>query len=46
MGSIKLKLIVAKDVKHGIGRDNDMPWNLPKELSYFKKITTHSTNPL
>ena len=46
MGSIKLKLIVAKDVKHGIGKDNDMPWNLPKELSYFKKITTHSTNPL
>ena len=46
MGSIKLKLIVAKDVKHGIGKDNDMPWKLPKELSYFKKITTHSTNPL
>ena len=46
MDTLKFKLIVAKDAKHGIGKDNDMPWTLPKELSYFKKITTHSNNPL
>jgi dihydrofolate reductase / thymidylate synthase len=43
---ISLKLIVAKDIKNGIGKNQDMPWHLRKELSYFKKITTESNNKL
>jgi dihydrofolate reductase / thymidylate synthase len=40
------KVIVACDSKNGIGKDNDIPWKLTKELQYFKKITTYKTNPL
>ena len=40
------KLIVACDNKHGIGKDNEIPWKLTKELQYFKKITTHSNYPI
>lgn len=40
------KLIVACDTKNGIGKDNDIPWKLTKELKYFKQITTHSNNQL
>lgn len=39
------KLIVACDTKNGIGKNNDIPWKLTKELHYFKKITTYSNNP-
>ena len=40
------KVIVACDLKNGIGKNNDIPWKLTKELQYFKKITTHRVNPL
>ena len=40
------KLIVACDSKNGIGLNNTIPWNLSKEIQYFKKITTHTTNPI
>ena len=40
------KLIVACDTKNGIGKDNDIPWKLSKELKYFKQITNHSNYPL
>jgi dihydrofolate reductase/thymidylate synthase len=40
------KLIVACDTKNGIGKDNDIPWKLTKELKYFKEITSHSNDPL
>jgi dihydrofolate reductase / thymidylate synthase len=40
------KVIVACDLKNGIGKNNDIPWKLTKELKYFKKITTHTTTPL
>ncbi|WP_413378638.1 dihydrofolate reductase [Alkalihalobacillus sp. 1P02AB] len=26
-----------------IGKDNDMPWHLPNDLQYFKKVTSGST---
>ena len=35
----KLSLIVATANNRIIGKDNDMPWHLPADLSYFKKTT-------
>ena len=32
--------IVAISKNHAIGRDNQIPWYLPADLKYFKKITT------
>lgn len=34
-----LKLIVCIDQKNGIGKNNQLPWNLPKEMEHFKKTT-------
>ena len=34
-----ISLVVAYDQKHGIGKNNQMPWHLPSELAYFKSIT-------
>ena len=32
-------LIVAYDNNRGIGKNNDLPWYLPKDLAYFKAST-------
>ena len=34
-----LSMIVAHANNRIIGKDNDMPWHLPADLSYFKKTT-------
>ncbi len=34
-----LSMIVAHANNRVIGKDNDMPWHLPADLAYFKKIT-------
>lgn len=34
-----LSMIVAKAANHTIGKDNTLPWHLPADLKYFKKIT-------
>jgi len=34
-----ISLIAAMDQKRLIGADNDMPWRLPADLAYFKKVT-------
>lgn len=34
-----LSMIVAHANNRIIGKDNDMPWHLPADLAYFKKIT-------
>lgn len=36
---MKLTLIVAYADNRVIGRDNDLPWKLPGDLSHFKKST-------
>ena len=41
-----MKLIVAFDTKNGIGKDNTIPWFIKSELSYFKKVTTYTNDPL
>lgn len=32
-------MIVATANNNVIGKDNDMPWHLPADLAYFKKVT-------
>ena len=34
-----LSMIVATADNNIIGKDNDMPWHLPADLAYFKKVT-------
>lgn len=35
----EIHLMVALDPDHVIGRDNDLPWRLPKDLQHFKRMT-------
>lgn len=34
-----LSMIVATADNNIIGKDNDMPWHLPADLAYFKRVT-------
>ncbi|MFD1206135.1 MULTISPECIES: dihydrofolate reductase [Sporosarcina] len=34
-----LSLLVAHDLNRVIGYENQMPWHIPEELKYFKKMT-------
>jgi dihydrofolate reductase len=34
-----VSLIVAAATNHGIGKNNQLLWHLPKDLQFFKKIT-------
>ena len=34
-----ITLLVAHDLNRVIGVDNKMPWHIPEELGYFKKVT-------
>eukprot|EP00092_Neocalanus_flemingeri_P032222 GFUD01035022.1.p1 GENE.GFUD01035022.1~~GFUD01035022.1.p1 ORF type:complete len:196 (+),score=72.92 GFUD01035022.1:81-668(+) len=36
---VQLKLIVAVCAENGIGKDNNLPWRIKSELSYFAKMT-------
>ncbi|WP_435275798.1 type 3 dihydrofolate reductase [Psychrobium sp. nBUS_13] len=36
---MKIAMIAAMAKNRVIGKDNKMPWHLPEELAYFKKIT-------
>lgn len=38
-----LSLIVAKSENNVIGKDNQIPWRLSKDLKYFKKCTLNHT---
>ncbi len=35
----KVSIIVALAKNHVIGKDNQIPWHIPADLQYFKKIT-------
>jgi dihydrofolate reductase/thymidylate synthase len=37
-----MNLILAVDLKNGLGRDNKLAWNIPEELNIFKEKTTNS----
>ena len=36
---MKISLVAAMANNRVIGKDNSMPWHIPSELKYFKKIT-------
>ena len=36
-------LVVAHDLGRLIGRDGDLPWRLPNDLQYFKRLTLGQT---
>ena len=38
-----ISLIFATDPNHLIGSDNDLPWNYPEDLKYFKQTTLHKS---
>ena len=35
-----ISFLLAMDEKQLIGKDNDLPWHLPADLAYFKRMTT------
>lgn len=37
---MSFSMIFAMDNNRLIGRDNDLPWHLPADLAYFKRVTT------
>jgi len=37
---MRLSIVVAMDKNHLIGKGNGLPWYLPADLAFFKKITT------
>lgn len=37
---MKISIVVAHDQHLAIGRNNEIPWHLPNDLKYFKKITS------
>lgn len=40
----KIYLIVATDLKGGIGLKGKLPWNLPGDMEFFKKTTIQTEN--
>lgn len=34
-----ISLLVAMDQNRTIGKDNDLPWHLPADLAFFKRVT-------
>ena len=39
MSSLELSIVCALAKNRVIGRDNQLPWRLPADLAYFKKLT-------
>lgn len=37
---MRVSTIVGVGKNHAIGQNNDIPWHLPADLKYFKKVTT------
>lgn len=34
-----ISMIACIDSKHGIGSNNQLPWHLPEDLRYFRRVT-------
>jgi dihydrofolate reductase len=42
MGPARFSMVVAADEARGIGKSNRLPWRLPGEMAYFKRITSNA----
>ena len=40
MKNLPINIILAMDEENGIGKNGGIPWNIPSDLKYFKKVTT------
>ena len=40
---MKIKLIVAASENNVIGVKNDLPWHLPNDMNFFKRMTLNTT---
>lgn len=40
-----IEIVVAADAERGIGKGDDIPWHLPGDLRFLKRITTETTDP-
>jgi len=40
---MRLSIVVAMDGNRLIGKDSGLPWHLPADLAFFKKLTTGNT---
>lgn len=40
-----LEIVVAADELGGIGKAGELPWNLPRDLAFFKRTTTEVRRP-
>ncbi|WP_243299924.1 dihydrofolate reductase [Bacillus litorisediminis] len=38
-----ISCLLAMDLNQGIGYENDLPWHLPEDLKYFKRVTMGHT---
>jgi dihydrofolate reductase/thymidylate synthase len=41
----KFDLVVAATKEWGIGIGGTLPWNLPDDIKFFKKLTTETKDP-
>lgn len=41
----KFHIVVAVDSQNGIGKGGHLPWQLPGDMAYFKRITTEVHDP-
>ena len=44
--NLSFEIVVACTENGGIGRNGGLPWKIPKDLSYFRQLTTSTTHPL
>ncbi len=40
--TLSFAIVVAADAARGIGRANGLPWKLPTEMAYFKRVTSEA----
>lgn len=41
---IPFDMVIARTLKGGMGKNNQLPWKLPNDMKIFKKITTSGSN--
>lgn len=39
---VSFAIVVAADAARGIGKANGLPWKLPTEMAYFKRVTSEA----